>query len=33
MLGRKDYTNEEFDHCKAAIGQQLAAYKALVKMS
>jgi hypothetical protein len=31
MLGRKDYTTEEFDHSKAAIAQQLAAYKALVK--
>jgi hypothetical protein len=31
MLGRKDYTHEEFDQCKLTIGQQLAAYKALVK--
>lgn len=31
MLGRKDYTKEEFDHSKAAIDQQLAAYNALVK--
>ena len=31
MLGRKDYTQEEFDQCKATIDQQIAAYKALVK--
>jgi hypothetical protein len=31
MLGRKDYTRDEFDHCKAAIAQQVAAYKSLVK--
>ncbi len=31
MLGRKSYTQEEFDHCKAAIDQQLAAYKTLVE--
>ena len=31
MLGRKNYTQEELDHCKAAIAQQLAAYKTLVK--
>jgi hypothetical protein len=31
MLGRKNYTKEEVDHCKAAIDRQLAAYKALVK--
>ena len=31
MLGRKDYTKQEFDHSKAAVEQQLAAYKALVK--
>ena len=30
MLGRKSYTQEELDHCKAAIDQQLAAYKTLV---
>jgi hypothetical protein len=30
MLGRKDYTQEEFDHAKAAIAAQLAAYKKLV---
>jgi hypothetical protein len=29
MLGRKDYTREELDHCKAEIGQQLAAYRDL----
>ena len=31
MLGRKDYTQEEFDHAQAAIAAQLAAYKKLVK--
>ena len=31
MLGRKNYTQEELDHAKAAIDQQLAAYKKLVK--
>jgi hypothetical protein len=31
MLGRKTYTREELDHCKAAIGEQLAAYKTLVE--
>ena len=31
MLGRKTYTREEFDQCKATIDQQLAAYKTLVK--
>jgi hypothetical protein len=31
MLGRKTYTQEEFDHAKAAIDQQLAAYRKLVK--
>jgi hypothetical protein len=31
MLGRKSYTQEEFDQCRAAIDQQLAAYKTLVK--
>ena len=31
MLGRKDYTREEFDQCRATIDQQIAAYKALVK--
>jgi len=30
MLGRKNYTREEFDHGKAAIKEQLAAYKKLV---
>jgi hypothetical protein len=29
MLGRKDYTREEFDHGKAAIDSQLAAYRQL----
>lgn len=29
MLGRKDYTREEFSHGKAAIKEQLAAYKKL----
>jgi hypothetical protein len=31
MLGRKNYTQEELDHAKTAIDQQLAAYKKLVK--
>lgn len=30
MLGRKSYTQEELDHCQAAVGQQLAAYRSLV---
>lgn len=30
MLGRKNYTREELDHCKAALDQQLAAYRSLV---
>jgi hypothetical protein len=29
MLGRKDYTRQEFDDCKAAVGGQLAAYRRL----
>jgi hypothetical protein len=31
MLGRKDYTQEEFDNGKAAVGQQVAAYEELVR--
>jgi hypothetical protein len=31
MLGRKGYTKAELDHGRAAIGEQLAAYKALKK--
>ena len=31
MFGRKNYTREELDRCKAAVDQQLAAYKTLVK--
>jgi hypothetical protein len=31
MLGRKDYTQKELDHSKAAIDQQLAVYMTLVK--
>jgi hypothetical protein len=31
VLGRKSYTHEEVDHCKAAIAEQLAAYRKLVK--
>jgi hypothetical protein len=27
MLGRKDFTREELEQCRTAIGQQLAAYK------
>ncbi|GEM_PF-1829515 len=30
-LGRKNYTQEELDHCKATVDQQLAADKNLVK--
>jgi hypothetical protein len=29
MFGRKDYTRMELDHCREAVGQQLAAYKRL----
>jgi hypothetical protein len=31
MLGRKDYTQEELDHARTAVKQQLAAYRKLVK--
>ena len=31
MLGRKTYTQEGLDHAKAAVAQQLAAYRKLVK--
>ena len=31
MLGRKNYTQEEFDHAKTAIDEQLAAYGKLAK--
>jgi hypothetical protein len=31
MLGRKDYTQQELDHAKTAVRQQLAAYKTLLK--
>jgi hypothetical protein len=31
MLGRKNYTQEEFDHARSSIEKQLAAYKKLVK--
>ena len=31
MLGRKNYTQDELDHAKTAVDQQLAAYKKLVK--
>jgi hypothetical protein len=31
MLGRKDYTQEELDHARDAVKQQLAAYKKLLK--
>jgi len=31
MLGRKNYTQAEYDYAKKAIDQQLAAYKKLVK--
>ncbi len=32
MLGRKNYTQEELDHAKTAIDQQLAAYRKLAKV-
>jgi hypothetical protein len=32
MLGRKTFTRKEVDHSKAAVGQQLAAYKKLRKV-
>ena len=32
MLGRKDYTTEEVDHGKAAVKEQLAAFKRLAKL-
>src|SRR5260370_20090771 len=31
MLGRKEYTRQEFDHGKAAIEEQLTCYKKLVQ--
>jgi hypothetical protein len=31
MLGRKNYSQEELDHAKTAVDQQLAAYQKLVK--
>lgn len=31
MLGRKNYTQEELDHAKAMVDQQLASYKSLAK--
>jgi hypothetical protein len=31
MLGRKDFTREELEHCRAAMDQQLAAYKNLAE--
>ena len=31
MLGRKTYTQEELDHAKTAVAQQLTAYRKLVK--
>jgi hypothetical protein len=31
MLGRKDYTREEFEHARESIGQQLAAYQQLAE--
>jgi hypothetical protein len=31
MLGRKSYTREEFDHSKAIIDEQIAAYKTLTQ--
>jgi hypothetical protein len=32
MLGRKDYTQEDLDHARAAVDQQLAAHKTLVNL-
>ena len=31
MLGRKSYTQDEFDQAKAALSAQVAAYRKLVK--
>ena len=31
MLGRKDYTQEELDHARAAIAAQVAGYRSIVK--
>jgi len=31
MLGRKDYTKEEFDHAEQVVDHQVAAYKKLVQ--
>jgi hypothetical protein len=31
MLGRKDYTEEELDHAKTAVDEQVAAYTKLVE--
>ena len=31
MLGRKNYTQEEFDHGRAAVKEQFAAYKKLAR--
>jgi hypothetical protein len=33
VLGRKDYTRAEFEHGKAAVEQQLAGYKRLVRVA
>ncbi|MGZ4767983.1 MAG: hypothetical protein ACXVLX_04945 [Ilumatobacteraceae bacterium] len=32
MLGRKDYTKEEFDHARAAVATQLASYAKVAKL-
>ena len=32
MLGRKEYTRDEFEHGKAAVGEQLASYKKLASV-
>ena len=32
MLGRKDYTQEEFDHARVAVATQLATYAKLAKL-
>jgi hypothetical protein len=33
MLGRKDYTQEEYDNARAAVAKQLATYKKIAKLA
>jgi hypothetical protein len=33
MLGRKDYTKDELDHAKAAVAEQLAAYRTFARVA